>query len=136
MGWFERLTGFADSDYEIACSQLHLEGRYLRSIANDRTFAIGELRAPSLAKLRASTAERKCITRAEQEYIAKHLLPAWSNNWLAPLLSVRVTPRPPSAANAIQKSSDQSPGRITTEVRTVSFDFLTTYRPTKGELEQ
>jgi hypothetical protein len=53
MDWFERLTGFAESDYETTRSQLRLEGRYLRSLANDRTFGIGELRTPSLAELRA-----------------------------------------------------------------------------------
>ena len=53
MDWFERLTGIAESDYETTRSQLRLEGRYLRSLANDRTFGIGELTTPSLAELRA-----------------------------------------------------------------------------------
>jgi hypothetical protein len=53
MDWFERLTGIAGSDYETTRSQLRLEGRYLRSLANDRTFGIGELTTPSLAELRA-----------------------------------------------------------------------------------
>lgn len=53
MDWFERLTGFAESDYQTTRSQLRVEGQYLRSLANGRTFGIGELTTPSLAELRA-----------------------------------------------------------------------------------
>lgn len=52
MDWFQRLTGFAESDYDSTREQLRVEGAYLRSLVNDRSIGIGELQTPSLSELR------------------------------------------------------------------------------------
>lgn len=52
--WFERLTGFAEFDYESTRSRLSVYGNELVSDVNGRRFCIGTLRTPSLAELRQS----------------------------------------------------------------------------------
>ncbi|BBZ55210.1 hypothetical protein [Mycolicibacterium phocaicum] len=53
--WFERLTGFVESDYEATRSRLSVEGDELVSSANGKRYGIGTLRTPSLGELRAVT---------------------------------------------------------------------------------
>ncbi len=52
MDWFERLTGFEESDYHATRSRLEVAGGRLRSTVNGRSFATGELETPSLGELR------------------------------------------------------------------------------------
>lgn len=52
MDWFRDLTGFAEASYEATRARLRVDGRTLRSLANDRTFDVGELRTPTLKELR------------------------------------------------------------------------------------
>jgi len=54
--WFERLTGFAESDYESTQSRLSVDGNELVSSVNGARYAIGSLRTPTLADLRATVA--------------------------------------------------------------------------------
>ena len=51
--WFERLTGFVESDYEATRSRLSVEGDELVSSVNGKRHGVGILRTPSLAELRA-----------------------------------------------------------------------------------
>ena len=53
--WFERLTGFVESDYEVTRSYLRIERNELVSSVNGKRYGIGTLRTPSLAELRAVT---------------------------------------------------------------------------------
>ena len=53
MDWFERLTGFAETDYAGARAKLAVEGSRLSSLVNGASYAIGELEVVSLAELRA-----------------------------------------------------------------------------------
>lgn len=51
--WFERLTGFRESDYETTQSRLSVEGNELVSRINGKRYRIGELTLPTLADLRS-----------------------------------------------------------------------------------
>ena len=53
MDWFEKLTGFEESDYDATRRRLEVAGGRLRSTVNGRSFAIGELETPSLGELRS-----------------------------------------------------------------------------------
>ncbi|MFL0295230.1 hypothetical protein ACJH6J_30070 [Mycobacterium sp. SMC-18] len=52
--WFERLTGFAESDYESTRSRLSVDGNELVSSVNGARYGIGTLRTPTLSELRQS----------------------------------------------------------------------------------
>ena len=52
MDWFERLTGFRESQYEATKAQLEYRDGVLTSKANGRSFATGRLETPTLAELR------------------------------------------------------------------------------------
>src|SRR4051812_19773735 len=43
MDWFERLTGFRETTYEATRARLRVEGGRLKSLANGKSFGIGEL---------------------------------------------------------------------------------------------
>jgi hypothetical protein len=53
MDWFERLTGFREGGYEETRSRLAVAERRLRSLVNEKSFAIGEFELVSLQELRA-----------------------------------------------------------------------------------
>ena len=50
--WFEKLTGFRESDYHSTQSKLAVEGRRLRSLVNGASYGVGELEIVSLQTLR------------------------------------------------------------------------------------
>ena|SRR5450759_772187 len=52
MDWFERLTGFRETDYEDTRTKLKVEGNRLRSLINGKSYGIGELELVSLKALR------------------------------------------------------------------------------------
>lgn len=52
MNWFERLTGFRETDYEETRARLEVEGESLRSRVNGACYGIGELELVSLRALR------------------------------------------------------------------------------------
>lgn len=52
MDWFEKLTGFRETEYEDTRAKLVVEGRRLRSLVNGESYAIGKLEAASLEALR------------------------------------------------------------------------------------
>jgi hypothetical protein len=52
LDWFERLTGFRETDYHGTRSQLSLEGGRLRSLVNNRSWNVGTLELVSLETLR------------------------------------------------------------------------------------
>lgn len=56
MDWFTELTGFQESTYDQTRAQLEVQGFYLRSRANGRSFGIGSFEMVSLADLRARVA--------------------------------------------------------------------------------
>ena len=56
MDWFERLTGFAERDYDDTRNRLVVDGRNLRSCVNNRSYGIGELELVSLQSLRERAA--------------------------------------------------------------------------------
>jgi len=43
MDWFERLTGFRETNYDDTRAKLAVDGSRLRSLINGRSYAIGEL---------------------------------------------------------------------------------------------
>ena len=43
MDWFERLTGFQETDYEETRARLTVEGTRLRSLTSGKSYGIGEL---------------------------------------------------------------------------------------------
>lgn len=55
MTWFDELTGFAEHSMQDVRANLHLDGTRLTSLANDRTFDVGEFSTPTLAELRRRT---------------------------------------------------------------------------------
>ena len=52
MDWFERLTGFRETDYATTKARLHVIGDRLHSDANDRSYGIGTFELASLRTLR------------------------------------------------------------------------------------
>jgi hypothetical protein len=52
MDWFEILTGFRETDYDDTRAKLKVEGTRLRSLVNDKDYAIGELELVPLQSLR------------------------------------------------------------------------------------
>jgi hypothetical protein len=50
--WFEKLTGFPETDYHSTRAKLMVEGRKLRSLVNGARYGIGELEVISLESLR------------------------------------------------------------------------------------
>jgi hypothetical protein len=52
MDWFERLTGFRETNYEETRSKFELDGERLRSRINGASFRIGDLELVSLQSLR------------------------------------------------------------------------------------
>jgi hypothetical protein len=55
MDWFEKLTGFRESDYDVTRSRLEVAGGQLRSKVNEQSYRIGNLETPSLKELRQLT---------------------------------------------------------------------------------
>ncbi len=54
-GWFEQLFGFREASYPATRCMFAVEGPVLRSLANERRFAIGSFSTPTLASLRDRT---------------------------------------------------------------------------------
>lgn len=52
MDWFERLTGFRETDYDETRSKLAVAGTRLRSLVNGKSYGIGNLELASLQTLR------------------------------------------------------------------------------------
>jgi hypothetical protein len=52
MDWFEKLTGFRETGYSAARAKLKVEGNRLSSLANGKSYCIGELELVSLQALR------------------------------------------------------------------------------------
>lgn len=52
MDWFERLTGFRETNYDEVRRKLEVEGSQLRSLVNGKSYGIGELELVSLHALR------------------------------------------------------------------------------------
>jgi hypothetical protein len=52
MDWFERLTGFRETDYDDTRAKLRIEGSRLQSQINGKSYAVGELELVSLQALR------------------------------------------------------------------------------------
>lgn len=57
MSWFERLTGFPETDWASTRSRFELDGERLRSLANGREYRVGRLEIPSLSELRTQVAQ-------------------------------------------------------------------------------
>ena len=52
MDWFERITGFRETDYDDTRAKLVVEGNRLRSLVNANSYRIGELELVQLQALR------------------------------------------------------------------------------------
>ena len=52
MDWFERITGFRETDYDDTRAKLVVEGNRLRSLVNSNSYRIGELELVQLQALR------------------------------------------------------------------------------------
>jgi hypothetical protein len=52
MDWFERLTGFHETNYDDTRARLRVEGSRLQSLVNRKTYQIGQLELVSLQTLR------------------------------------------------------------------------------------
>ena len=48
MDWFERLTGFRETDYDDTRAKLRVDGSRLRSLVNGKSYGIGKLELVSL----------------------------------------------------------------------------------------
>lgn len=55
MDWFERLTGFRETNYAETQSRLSVANGQLQSLDTDLSWTVGTLTLPSLAELRAAT---------------------------------------------------------------------------------
>ena len=55
MDWFEKLTGFRESDYDVTRSRLEVVDGRLHSKVNDQSYGIGNLEIASLKELRQRT---------------------------------------------------------------------------------
>lgn len=53
MDWFERITGFKETDYETTRSRMSVDGEWLISAADGRRHGIGVLTMPTLGELRS-----------------------------------------------------------------------------------
>ncbi|WP_066335790.1 hypothetical protein [Azohydromonas lata] len=53
MDWFERITGFEETDYASTQQRLQIDGQSLVNVATGRRFAMGRLEVVSLTELRA-----------------------------------------------------------------------------------
>lgn len=58
MDWFERLTGFRESNYQETRRRLAVEGQRLRSSVNGASFRVGELELASLQNVREQALSR------------------------------------------------------------------------------
>lgn len=58
MDWFEQLTGFRELSYEKTRVKLRIDGKRLHSLANRKSWAVGELEMVSLRALRERVASR------------------------------------------------------------------------------
>jgi hypothetical protein len=52
MDWFEKLTGFQETNYDDTRANLQVEGKRLRSLVNGKDYGIGDLELVSLETLR------------------------------------------------------------------------------------
>ena len=52
MDWFERLTGFCETDYNATRAKLRIDGSRLRSLINGKSYGIGKLELVTLQTLR------------------------------------------------------------------------------------
>ena len=52
MDWFEKLTGFRETDYDGTRAKLKVDGNRLQSLVNGKSYGIGELELVSLQALR------------------------------------------------------------------------------------
>lgn len=52
MNWFEKLTGFAETNYHDTRKKLRVEGRQIQSLSNGDSYGIGRLELVSLRALR------------------------------------------------------------------------------------
>jgi hypothetical protein len=57
MDWFERLTGFRETDYQSTRAKLEVNGDRLKSLVNGKTYGIGQLELISLKELRDRVSE-------------------------------------------------------------------------------
>jgi hypothetical protein len=53
MDWFEKLTGFCETGYDVTRGKLKVDGRQLQSLVNGKFYGIGELELVPLQTLRA-----------------------------------------------------------------------------------
>jgi len=49
MDWFEKLTGFRETNYDETRARLSVEGSRLRSLVNGRSYEIGQLELVAFA---------------------------------------------------------------------------------------
>lgn len=54
MNWFERITGFSETDYDRTQARLRVVDGRLHSSDSSRSWAVGDLSMPSLAELRSA----------------------------------------------------------------------------------
>lgn len=77
--WFERLTGFAEGDYESTRARLAIDGDELVSSVNGRRYGIGTLTLPTLAELRSrvklSTGQRSSVETVTGDVATLHAAP-------------------------------------------------------------
>lgn len=82
MDWFERLTGFREGNYAETRAKLKVEGGRLQSLANGKSYGVGELELVSLKSLRErvmsfdSPAGRLKLAAVNGDVRRMHRLPA------------------------------------------------------------
>lgn len=80
--WFERLTGFRESDYESTQSRLRIDGGDLVSTVNGKRYGCGSLSLPTLAELRSQVnvtqGQRSTVTPLVGDARAMHAEPEFA----------------------------------------------------------
>lgn len=82
MDWFERLTGFAETDYRTTRARLRVEGTELVSQVDGRRWGIGHFEMPSLGELRQRVAgaprQRPAVSILSADVRALHRQPEYA----------------------------------------------------------
>jgi len=75
MDWFQRLTGFEETNYADTREKLAVEGQRLKSLVNGRSYGIGELELVSLEELRPREVCCCWTVRQAQRFVGQRRRP-------------------------------------------------------------
>lgn len=83
MDWFEKLTGFKESDYASTKSLLQVKNGYLHSKVNGKSYAVGSFGMPSLREIRHAASKVPTgvarVSVVQGDVREMHSMPEYSN---------------------------------------------------------